>query len=125
MLECITPWNLIWNFFNAHQCNEIYELTTLTEPFSFLEYLPFFLKTFVLELPIYFLFLRTLKNVPVILKMNTVLNLATHPVVFFIIPLILTQLNATYLHYLVVAEIFAPLVEALVLFKVYKISLEK
>ena len=95
----------------------------MTEPFSFLEYLPFFLKTFVLELPIYFLFLRTLKNVPVILKMNTVLNLATHPVVFFIIPLILTQLNATYLHYLVVAEIFAPLVEALVLFKVYKISL--
>ena len=123
MLDCITPWNLIWNFFNAHQCNEIYELTTLTEPFSFLEYLPFFLKTFVLELPIYFLFLRTLKNVPVILKVNTVLNLATHPVVFFTIPLILTQLNATYLHYLVVAEIFAPLVEALVLFKVYKISL--
>lgn len=123
MIDCITPWNLLWNFFNAHQCSEIYELSTLNEPFTFIEYLPFFLKTFVLELPIYFLFFRTLKNIPALLKMNSVLNLATHPAVFFVIPIILTELNATYLHYLLVAEIFAPVIEALILHKFYKLGL--
>ena len=123
MIDCITPWNLLWNLFNAHQCSEIYELTTLTEPFSFTEYLPFFLKTFALELPIYFLFLQTLKNIPTVLKINAVLNLATHPIVFFVIPIILAYLGATYLHYLAVAEIFAPLIEALILFRIYKLSL--
>lgn len=122
MIDCITPWYLIWNLFNAHQCSEIYGLTTLTEPFSFVEYLPFFLKTLVLELPIYFLFLRRLKSIPTILKLNTLANLATHPIVFFIIPIALMQLNGTYLNYLVTAEIFAPLVETLILYKVFKLS---
>lgn len=125
MIDCITPWNLIWNLFNVHQCSEIYELTTLTEPFSFMEYLPFFLKTFALELPIYFIILRQLKNIPTVLQINTVLNLATHPIVFFVIPIILTNLGANYLHYLATAEIFAPLIEALILFRIYKLSLAR
>lgn len=122
MIDCITPWNLIWNLFNPHQCSEIYELTTLTEPFSIFEYLPYFLKTFALELPIYYLFLRNLKNIPTILKINSIVNLATHPIVFYIIPLILMQLNSTYLHYLITAEIFAPLTEALILYRFYRLS---
>lgn len=125
MIDCITPWYLVWNLFNPHQCGEIYALTSLTEPFSLVEYLPYFLKTFALELPVYFIFLRTLKRIPEILKINTVLNLATHPIVFYLIPVILMQLNANYLNYLVVAEIFAPLVEALILYRIFKVRVSR
>lgn len=122
MTECLTPWNLIWNAFHPHQCSEIYGLTYLSEPFSFTQYLPYFLKTFILELPVYFLFFKCFKKIPKILEMNFILNLSTHPVVFFVIPYILMKLEGNYLNYLVVAEIFAPLTEALILTYVYKIN---
>lgn len=60
-----------------------------------------------------------------ILQINFVLNLATHPVVFILIPIILTQFEANYLNYLVVAEIFAPLTEALILVYFYKIKFNR
>ncbi|MEQ1721843.1 MAG: hypothetical protein ABL930_01615 [Pseudobdellovibrio sp.] len=122
MIECLTPWNIIWNFFNAHQCSDIYNSTSLADPVTFLEYLPYFLKTFILELPVYLFFLRHHKKLNEILQINSILNFATHPIVFFLIPLILLQFNATYLHYLVIAEVFAPLVEALLLIYAYKVG---
>jgi hypothetical protein len=125
MIDCLTPWNLIWNFFNAHQCGDIYTITSLAEPVTFVEYLPYFFKTFILELPVYLLFLRHQKKLSEILQINFILNFATHPVVFFLIPLIIMQYNATYLHYLVIAEVFAPLVEAIILAYFYRISCKR
>ena len=123
MLECLTPWKLVLNLFTPHECSEIYQLTTLAEPFTLMQYLPFFLKTLLLELPIYYLFFRTLKSIPKILQINFLVNLATHPIVFFIIPMILMKLNGNYLNYLVTAEVFAPLVETLILVYYFKFSL--
>lgn len=122
MIDCVTPWNLVWNYFNPHQCAEIYTITTLSEPITFTQYLPYFLKTFILELGVYYLFLKNRKSLVEMLQIDLILNLATHPVVFFLIPIIIMQFGATYLNYLVIAEVFAPLTEALILGYFYKIS---
>lgn len=122
MIECVTPWYLIWNFFNPHQCSEIYTLTSLADPITFILYLPYFLKTFLLELIIYWLFLRNQKSLTEILQIDFILNLATHPVVFFLMPIIVMGLNGNYLNYLVAAEVFAPLTEAIILVYFYKLS---
>ncbi len=74
---------------------------------------------------IYYLFLRTIKKIPKILEINLVVNLATHPIIFFIVPMIIMQFKATYLHYVIVAKIFAPVVEAVILFYFYKITFRK
>lgn len=117
--DCITPWNLAINLLHEHRCQFIYDSPVTNDPFALLDYLPYFLKTFLLELPIYLLLLRGLKSLRQILLINLVVNLATHPIVFFGIPLLL--INGTYLQYLIIAEIFAPAVEAWLLFQIFKI----
>lgn len=119
-LDCITPWNVVLNLFQAHECTAIYQSPVTSDPVSFLEYLPYFLKTCALELPIYWLFLKGKKGFLQILMINILLNLSTHPIVFFIIPLLLK--GGTYFQYLSVAEFFAPLVEFLILWRGFKVD---
>jgi hypothetical protein len=125
MLQCLTPWNLLWNLFHAHQCVDIYSSTDLNGAYGFFDYVPFFFKTYALELPIYYLFLRKTRDFLQILNADLVLNLATHPIVFFIIPMVLAVFQATYMQYLFIAEIFAPVTEALILYYFFKLSLRR
>jgi hypothetical protein len=124
MVECLTPWYLLNNLFADNACSEIYSSGLPSDPMTMLEYLPYFLKTFILELPLYALILKSQQSFVKNLTANTLLNLATHPVIFILFPMVLPRLgDFNYLNYLVAAEIFAPIVEALLLIKVFKIKL--
>lgn len=124
MIECLTPWGLILNlFFNqSAQCSEIYFSTPPNDSISFIEYAPYFLKTILLEFPLYYLFLKNIRSLKEILLMGLILNLATHPIIFLVMPPLLNTLQFSYLNYLIIAETFAPVVEALILSLFYKLS---
>jgi hypothetical protein len=49
-------------------------------------------------------------------------NLATHPIVFFLIPRLVDHFNGRFVDSLVIAEVFAPVVEALLLWKLLRLS---
>lgn len=124
MVECLTPWYLVYNLFAENACAEIYNSGLPSDPIAFAEYLPYFLKTFILELPIYALILKSQQKFAKTCVANTLLNLATHPIIFILFPMILPRLGEfNYLNYLVAAEIFAPLVESILLAKVFKLKI--
>lgn len=120
--QCFTPWAMVANQFIEHQCHDIYAMIVSDVQFSLVEYLTVFSKTYGLELIIYFFFLRQKYNWREILKINLIINLATHPIVYFGFPLLFSKLQYNYFQYLVVAEIFAPAIEALLLKKIYHFS---
>lgn len=121
-VECLAPWSVIINQFTAHSCTEIYTSGLPTESTNLIEYLPFFLKTCVLEFPIYYLILYQIKKWNQLLFISVLLNLATHPFIFLGLPVIFAQFNGNYFQYLITAEVFAPIVEMLMLFYLFKIK---
>lgn len=124
MVECLTPWYLIYNLFADNACSEIYSSGLPSDAMTLTEYLPYFIKTFILELPIYALILKSQQNFTKNLAATSLLNLATHPIIFILFPMVLPKLgDFNYLNYLVAAEIFAPLVESLLLIKVFKLKI--
>ena len=125
MTYCLTPWFLVYNLFADNACSEIYNSGLPTDPISFTEYLPYFLKTFILELPIYAILLKSQQSFAKTLTANTLINLATHPFIFILLPILLVKSDSiNYLNYLTIAEVFAPSVEALILFKIFKLPLK-
>jgi len=70
-----------------------------------------FALTCLLELPVYLWLLRHVVCVPWGLLLCLALNLATHPIVWFVLPGLLENQQ----HYVLVAEAFAVGVEALIL----------
>lgn len=126
MTDCLTPWNfLLYLFGFNNQCADIFLITGLTSHYTTAEYVPYFIKTFLLELPIYFLLLKTQQSKIQILKTVFILNIATHPLIFLAFPLALDLFNGNYLTYLLCAEIFAPTVEILLLKFYFKIDFKK
>lgn len=121
--ECLTPWALVINQVANHpDCSQIYASGIPDDSISFLQYLLVFFKTYTFELPLYYVFLRKSWNMPKILLVNLVINLATHPIIYLLMPIIFLRFDMNYLQYLVIAEIFAPAVEAILLSRVFKIS---
>ena len=109
-------------------------LSILQQPSEFpqvngTDYIQYFVTTCALEAPIYaliFAFSGRLKN----FKMNSLnplfrallfCNLATHPIVCFGIPGILEKTGGSYGLGLLIGEIFAPLTEAFILCKFFRI----
>lgn len=90
-----------------------------------LDYLSLFSLTYALETPIYFLGLRKYSKLRQILFISLVLNLATHPIVCFLFPVLADILRMNYDQYLILAEVFAPLVEFLLLRFVFKFSMQR
>jgi hypothetical protein len=119
------PWSVFISFFTTHQCDAYYLAPAFDGMISFADYLPYFLKTIVIEFPIYYLLFKNFQSFKKLLVINLVLNLATHPIVFYVISYICFRLDLSYLHYLISAEIFAPVVEALILIYVFKIPISK
>jgi hypothetical protein len=121
MTECLSIWGLVQNLYSQqNSCDSLYETVLSITHYSFTEYIPFYLKTFFLELPIYYFFLRHFKPASKIILLTAVINLATHPFIFLVLPNLFSKYSLTYLPYLLTAETFAPLVEAglLIYFKV-------
>jgi len=120
--DCLTPWAVVINQFAQHSCGDIYASPLANDSFSFFEYLPFFLKTMLLEFPIYYFFLRKAYRLDKILLINFLINLATHQIIFLAMPSVFIKLDFNYYQYLMIAEIFAPTVEALLLRFAYKLN---
>ena len=115
MSSCLMPWSILINFFRMHQCSAYYLAPAFDGHITFAQYLPYFIKTFFIELPVYYIFLKEFKKIKDLLFINLILNLATHPIVFFVISAICFKYDISYLYYLLSAEIYAPLIEILIL----------
>ncbi len=126
--HCASPWGLAVFLLNlvdpSSECYEVHQSLVTASDFELSFYLKYFGMTLLLEGPIYFLGL-TMLPWPKRLLAIVVVNLATHPIIFYIFPLILSRFDATYSTYLLTAEIFAPVVEALLLWKLFKLSPSK
>jgi hypothetical protein len=83
---------------------------------SFLFYLLIFSLTCLLEAPFYFAAGRLMgRSVRESAKQILLLNLATHPIVFWVIPFAMELLGKNIMAYVLTGEVFAPVVEALIL----------
>jgi len=120
--QCLTPWALVINQVVSHPCAEIYSAELPTTSVAFVQYLPIFIKTLAFELPFYYFFLRPKFSMLKILWINFIINVATHPFIFLMLPSLLVRFEFSYLQYLVIAEIFAPAVEAVLLNRFFKLS---
>jgi hypothetical protein len=56
---------------------------------------------------------------------SAILNLATHPFIYLVIPILMAHFQSTYLTYLTVSEVFAPAIEALLLWHLWSIPAGK
>ncbi len=123
MVECLTPANLIINAFNSNpNCLEIYQSAITSDAGGFSEYLSVFFFTCLLEFPVYFVFLIRESKIIRLVLITFLLNIATHPLIYLGMPLIFSKWNITYLQYLIIAEVFAPVVEAILLRKIFHTS---
>lgn len=88
--------------------------------FDFSLYSKYFVTTVLIEAPVYFFALRFLAF-KTKLKLVLSVNLATHPIVFYLFPWVLMHWHLNYGAYVLSAEIFAPLVEGLMIWKIFKV----
>lgn len=79
------------------------------------DYLILFGLTYLLETPVFYLFLRKRRALSEILKISLMLNLATHPLVGIAFPRLSYQMGWDFSQYVAFSEVFAPTVEFLIL----------
>ena len=117
MDSCYTPSDIIRYFFHSvPECRELLESKDLVPEIGLLTYLQAYGWTYALEAPIYLAVGRHLKRSWGGLFFQVfALNLATHPIVTFVIPRLLVRFGTPFYAYISVAELFAPVVEALLL----------
>lgn len=145
---CVTPWGLFYHILIGYDgeniCFNYLNSTVVIDPVGALTYIKYFLTTLFLEFPIYYWLLR---NQTLILSKNLgqrlpqsflrfnqlrkiivtsiLINLATHPIVFFVFPYMSGKGDWTFTTYLLVAEVFAPIVEAVILKFLFKLPVQK
>jgi hypothetical protein len=123
---CESPLQIVQYFSGAESLDPLCRLTLMqtTELYdlSFKAYLPLFLLTCLFEAPFYFIFLRG-RSFTSRLSALLLCNLATHPIVCFVIPKLAERFQLTLASELAIAEIFAPAIEALLLWKVWRMRL--
>lgn len=86
-----------------------------------LMYLYIFFQSNLLEIPVYWIFFRKSYSVSKVVIFTTLVNSLTHPIVFFI----LMGLHRSYLNNIILAELFAIIVETLFFSRIIKISFMK
>jgi hypothetical protein len=117
---CFLPIEVINYFFHSSffssNCNDVLTLNAMVPKINFSLYIFIFLLTCFLESSFY---LILIKNQSLKKKLLALLicNLATHPIVSFVIPWIFSKMSKTYGESLMIGELFAFIVE-LVLLKV-------
>ncbi len=94
-------------------CKQALESSMVESPVEFLNYAKYFLLTVILESFLYLPGLRLLgSSLKRAIGILILANLCTHPAVFFIFPMAGHFFNASYIHTIAIAEIFAVVVEA-------------
>jgi hypothetical protein len=115
---CYYPWNLF-----SYECELVLGHQLFQNQSSFLFYLGIFLMTCFLESIFYFLVGKWRKlTIPKIIEQILILNLATHPVVFFVFPYFVEGAGSDVFTYIWTAELFAFVIEALILKYRYRYS---
>jgi hypothetical protein len=123
--ECYTPLVVIKAAFASNQldalCLASLKNIVTRNQISLGSYLLIFAATILLESPIYFLAGKYCgQTIRRICGQILLLNLATHPIVTWIIPPLAEGWRLDGLTTVLISEIFAPIVEAILLRKVYK-----
>jgi hypothetical protein len=125
-MNCFYPLNVFSYFFlsepTASVCYGDYQQITHQTSVTFMVYSIYFLLTLLFETPWYLIFgwigqqklLATIKQI-------LTLNLATHPIIFWVIPYIFNYLNLSALSYIVIAEAFAFMIEMFILKFVFNV----
>lgn len=126
--SCLTPVTIVKaSLFPSRLdpvCAFVLGLPTDRAQVSLSRYLVYFGVTCALEAPIYLAFSRGMKSGRRILQV-ILLNLATHPIVTWLIPLAFYQLQLPSGQCVLAGETFAVLVEAALLIRVYRYSTRK
>lgn len=123
MNGCGAPWTLAAHFLEPRwlspACRAILDEPQRLTRIGALEYLFFFFLTCLLEALVY---LPTHRRAGLggQLRIAVLPNLATHPIVFFAIPAAIFLLGGSYGQMLLVAETFAPVVEAWLLWRCWR-----
>lgn len=110
----------VFSYWTQHSCAQIFETTAFTFP-RLSEYFFLFFMTYLFETPVYWLLLRKQFSFKKILRISLILNLATHPAVIYGIPRIVTFFGGHEGHCTLIAEAFAPLVEATLLTLIWQV----
>jgi hypothetical protein len=116
--SCYYAWNLL-----SYECGLVLGTEVGRNRTTVFFYLGFFLLTCLLESIFYFRAGQKKKLTPSkIIEQILVLNLATHPLVFFIFPMVLEKAGSTVFTYIWTAELFAFAVESILLVRRYHYS---
>lgn len=99
-------------------------LNHLVQPteFHLNSYLSAFLLTCLLEAPFYlwaFRFSLLFKSITLLF----IANIITHPIIYFLLPWFFSLLKMNTLSFIVIAEIFAPITEAIILWRFAKLPI--
>ncbi len=103
-------------------CTDILQRFAFAGHYSLATYLVYFAVTYALELPAYWFFLRNDFSFLKIARLTLVVNILTHPIVFWIFPRIALMQQWNTLTYLLAAEFFAFAVEAAALVWLYNVK---
>ena len=123
--ECISPASLVHFLLSRSTLDPECVWTLLMRPRSLpvgvTRYLCTFFLTCLLETPFYWLALKSW-NVGRVKKVGFIVlvNLATHPFIYFGVPAITFRLGGKVYQSLLLSELFAPLVEGIILWRVRK-----
>lgn len=121
--SCFSPPDVVGMLVHANGVSSSCMARLMNDPvvpdISFAQYFLYFSLTCILEAPIYWLAARRFgKGSKEILLLILGLNLATHPIVVFVMPRISLMLGQSSLFDVSSSEVFAPVVEALLLWRV-------
>jgi len=124
---CYSPWSILKYFFYHggldDVCWTILQSPTTSGEGNLIAYVAVFLLTCSLEAPIYFLAAHKWKFKPhQTLHQILVLNLATHPLVYWVFPRVMEALEWRAAYMVTSAEVFAIVTEALLLKYCWKYS---
>ena len=124
-MSCVDPIQVLSSFLTVTPCTEELQEAMLPFSLSTIEYAKMLTATLLLELPFYHWFLRSKKSFRESAKADLVLNLATHPLVIFVIPLLVVSQHGNFRSFIIIAELFAPLVETVLLHLIWKIPMKR
>ena len=123
---CYSPLSLLISYLHSESmntsCRVLLEDTTPPANLALWMYLGLFAMTCLLEAPIYWLGLQRQLGVRKTIGAIFLVNLATHPAVTWIFPWIFAQTSLLTRDYLLVSEFFAIVVEAALLIRPFRIS---
>jgi hypothetical protein len=127
MLEvCQTPATLVQFFFAKASLSPecLWALLVGPRPRSTTlgEYALVYFFTCLIEFPFYWLGLRNRCGLVKIAWVTLVLNLATHPLIYFLFPLLVFRLHGGSYQSLLASEVFAPVVEAMLLYGITRLN---